>query len=343
MTGDAQQRSACIVRTGGMGDLLLITPVLRALRERFPGIEIDYVVGRPFADTVSGIPYLRRVLPWDKKADFRPGRFLPFVRDLRRARYDLFLNFQPSVKTTLMALGAHAGRTLTYRRIPGNDPATGRQVHAIDNFARTLAPLGVPQTLADKRLDFFVPPTVQIALEARLAAEAGVAPGEPLVVVNPGATHLVNRWPAARIADLFALLAQTVPGVRLALCGGPDDREMAQAILPLLRGGVRVTDFAGRTNIKELGALLARADVVVSGDTGPMHIASAVGTPLVALFGPADPDRTGPVGPRHLIVVNRDGLDCVPCRQRTCARGDNACMVNPVSYTHLTLPTKRIV
>ena len=81
-------------------------------------------------------------------------------------------------------------------------------------------------------------------------------------------------------------------------------------------------------SIKELGVVLERADVLVTADTGPMHIAAAVGTPIVALFGPADPNRTGPVGPkgRDLVVVNRDGLDCVPCRKRYCRRGDTACM-----------------
>ena len=94
----------------------------------------------------------------------------------------------------------------------------------------------------------------------------------------------------------------------------------------------RLANFIGATNLKESGALLARADALVTMDTGPMHLAAAVGCPIVALFGPTSPARTGPA-PNHvrrafqpLVLVHRDGLDCVPCMKRTCARGDRACL-----------------
>ena len=323
----AHPRRVCAVRLGGMGDILHTTPTLRALAERFPGVQIDYIVNPRFADALTGLPTIRRVITFDKSGgDMRVSRFLPFLRGLHRERYDLFLNFQRSAKTILMALASGAPRVITYRRDTGDDPATGRQVHAVENFALTLAPLGI-RHLADRHLDFFVPDAARERVLALLADE-DIGPDDPLVVLNPGASHEVNRWPPAQIGALFDVLADELPQVRLALCGGPGaDVAMAKAALEHTRRA-RVALLAGRTSVKELGALLARAQVMVTGDTGPMHIAAAVGTPVVALFGPADPDRTGPVGAKHLVVVNRDGLDCVPCRSRVCRRGDNACMVN---------------
>jgi ADP-heptose:LPS heptosyltransferase len=119
------------------------------------------------------------------------------------------------------------------------------------------------------------------------------------------------------------MFAALYPRARLVLSGGPGDVELAARIekntaAPLL-------NLAGKVKVKEFGALLARADTVVTADTGPLHIASAVGAPLVCLSGAADPDRTGRRIPRDLVVINRE-LSCVPCQAGYCRRGDIACM-----------------
>lgn len=321
-------RRVCVARFGAIGDLLMTTPTLRALTRFAPGVEIDYIVGKGLGEVLSGLPYVRRVIEFDKKADAKPARLLAFARNLRRERYDLFLNLQRSVKTVLFAMGSGAPRVLTYQRRRAPLPGTNRLQHTVDNFLDTLAPLGINGAAADRHLDFFIPDAARERVNV-LLGEAGIGPREPLVVVNPGVSDLVRRWPIAHIAAFFDEMAARRPDVRLALCGAPGgDMETARAILAQTKT-TTVVNLAGRTSFKETGALLARANVFVTGDTGPMHLAAAIGTPLVALFGPTDPHRTGPMSPpgRALVLVQNAGLPCVPCRSHTCARGDNACMV----------------
>ncbi len=319
-------RRVCVARFGAIGDLLMTTPTLRALSRLAPGVEMDYIVGSGMKDVLSGLPYLRRVIEFDKRINGRPAGMLAYIAGLRRERYDLFLNLQRSVKTVLLAVGSGAPRVLTYhrRRAPLPD---GRLQHTVDNFLDTLQPLGVDPAHSDRHLDFFIPGAARERVHA-LLGEAGVGPREPLVVLNPGVSDLVRRWPITHVAAFFDEMAARRPDIRLALCGAPGDVETARAILAQTNTAM-VTNLAGRTSFKETGALLARANVFVTGDTGPMHLAAAIGTPLVALFGPTDPHRTGPMSPpgRALVLVQNENLPCVPCRSHECARGDNACMV----------------
>ena len=322
----------CVLRFGAMGDILLTTPAVRALSRRYPSARIDFVVGKGAVPIVTGIPYISRTIEFDKLAtDALPFGFLAFLKGLREADYDLFVNFQPSVKTRVMAFASAAPRVLTFQKDRHIHPETGHMRHAVDDFYRVLEPLGVSSLgSSDRRLDFVVSPDAR-ARVADLLREEGLEESDTLVLVNPGASHPVNRWPPERIAEFFAAAGHDFPvSVRMGLIGGSADVASAEAIWERIPADIRprVMLLTGRLNVKELGAVIERASVVVTADTGPMHVASAVGTPIVALFGPADPFRTGPVGPtgKHLVVVNKDGLDCVPCRRRSCARGDTACM-----------------
>ncbi len=322
----------CVVRMGGMGDILLATPAVRALSRHFTDADgnapdIDFIVGRGMKDALTGISYIRNIIEFDKKgAHRRPAAFASFLREVKQARYDLFVNFHPSVKTFLMAVASGAPSVLTFRKDRRRQPDTGRVRHAVDDFTKELRPLGIAH-VDDRRLDFVVPDAAHAAVNSLLQAE-GIDERTPLVAVNPAASHEVNRWGMEKFVGLFENIAARMPGVRLVLTGGPGDVPLVNEIFEATDPEARIINLAGRVSIKELGALLARADVFVTGDTGPMHIASAVGTPLVALFGPADPDRTGPIGARHLVVVHNEGLSCVPCQLRYCARGDHACMAD---------------
>lgn len=320
----------CVVRYGGMGDILLATPAVRALSRHFDTNEIDFIVGRGMKAALEGIPYLRHIIEFDKDGpDAQLRNFLPFLRDLRSRRYDLFVNFHPNAKSILMALVSGAPRIITFRKDRRKQADTGRVRHAIDDFTKELMPLGIP-VVTDRRMDFVVPEIAHEKVRALLAAE-GIGLDDTLLVVNPAGTRDINRWPAPRFAEFLSRMAREMPRVRLVLCGGPGDVDLANGILAATDAAV--VNTAGRLRIKELGALLARASVVLTGDTGPLHIAAALGTPLVCLSGAADPDRTGPSNnPRDLVVIHRD-LPCVPCQGRSCARGDIACMTQmPVDW-----------
>ena len=312
-----------------MGDILLATPSVRAMARYFGTSDIDFIVGRGMKPALDGIDYLRTVTEFDKDgADARAAHFLPFLGHLRAQRYDLFVNFQPSIKTGLMAWASGAPHRITFRKDRRVQPDTGRVRHAIDDFAKELTPLGIAR-VEDRQMDFVVSDAARAKVAALLAAE-GVSPGDTLLVVNPAATRDVNRWPPEKFAAFFDALPSHLPHVKPLLTGGPGDVTLANGIAAATRTGV--VNLAGRVNVKELGALLARADVVLTADTGPMHIASSVGAPLVVLSGAADPNRTGPLGRQDLVVINRE-LSCVPCQARTCRRGDIACMTQmPVEW-----------
>ena len=332
MTGSASVKRICVVRLGGMGDILLATPAVRALSLHFDTHEIDFVVGKGMKNALIGIPYIRDVIEFEKDGnDARMSSFIPFLQNLRKNRYDLFVNFHPSLKTISMAVASGAPRVITFKKDRRKQAETGRVRHAVDDFTKELAPLGVGR-VDDRQMDFFVPAEATAHVADLLSGEFGIQSGDPLLVVNPAATRDINRWPPQKFVGLLNQLAVDLPQIRVAVSGGSTDVELAAEIVGGLRNPQRVANLAGRVTIKQLGALLARANCVVTADTGPLHIASAVRAPIVCLSGAADPDRTGPISPRDLVVINRD-LPCVPCQGRTCARKDIACMTEmPVNW-----------
>lgn len=336
MSTPTAPRRILIVRFGAMGDLVLTTPVIRALRRQWPQAEISYIVGRGLADTLRGHPDLAEVIEFDKREDARPARLLAFLKRIRARRYDLFVNLQRSVKTVLIGAASGAPLKVTYRRDGRVQPGSGQRLHAVENFLRTLAPLGITaeaQAAVGRHLDFVWPQAALSAVESLLDGH-GLGAGRPLVLVNPGASAPSRQWPVAQLAACLDEVATAHPDWGLALIGGRGaDQQTAKETLAAMRQPGRVVDLVAAVDLKQTGALLARADALVTMDTGPMHIAAAVGTPLVGLFGATAVDRTGPTPPPPgsrgvlpLALVHREGLDCVPCEQRECRRGDLACL-----------------
>ena len=145
--------------------------------------------------------------------------------------------------------------------------------------------------------------------------------GNGFIALNIGAAKPSNRWPEEQWAELAALILDRTDRA-VILTGGSEDSGRGSSIISLVGNEDRLLDFTGRTSLKQLGGLLLSADTVVTGDTGPMHIASALGIRTIGLFGPADPGRTGPFN--HLNLVVRSGVSCAPCGRRTCP--DLKCM-----------------
>ena len=323
---------ALFIRFGGMGDILLATPALRAVRATFPGIKIDFVVGGGMTDALSGHPDVRRILTFDKRGvDSRVDHFLPFLWRLARQRYDLVVNLHPSAKSYLMAAASGARTKLTFVKDMSLRPETGRVTHAVDDFYKVLSPLGVAP-LTDRSLDFYVPPPSRTRV-GELLSESGLGLAERLLVINPAASRPLNRWPLERFREVAAFWADQ-SGVRVAVTGAPpsfrtvmDGLDEVSLARQVADADPRILNLAGQLSVKEFGALLERADTLLTCDTGPMHIGAALGTPLVVLSGAADPDRTGPLTPNSTVLIDRT-LSCVPCRDRICRRGDVMCMQN---------------
>jgi lipopolysaccharide heptosyltransferase II len=295
-------RNILIIKPGAVGDLLQMTPVIRALRRTYPDAKITLMVGAESTATLfRNDPHLVRVMVHDRS---RTSLFTTWT-DLRKERFDLVLNFQRSnLRTWLLITAALPCRLLVYRK------ERQRSIHAVVNYLDTLAPLGIPAT--DLQLELFLDDASR-EFARDLFASRGLDE-RSVVALNPGATHTVNRWPAERFAELADLIAHSLPAKTLII-GGPDDTALAEDIIARSRS--KPLSIAGRTSLLQLGAVLERCSLLVSGDTGPLHMATAVGTRVIALFGAADPDRTGPVGTGHRIV-RAPSVACVPCRSRTC-------------------------
>ncbi len=309
MTGD-NFRNILLIKPGAMGDLLQITPVLRVLKGKYPDARISLLVGnRPSADLFRHNPLVHETIVFDRRGEHRSfsALFGLWLR-LRRERYDLVLNFQRSnLKAWLLVSAAFPCRILVYHK------AKGRVVHAVVNHLETVAPLGIDPLSTDPRLEF-VPGREAEQYAEEIFAGAGLR-GKTVVALNPGASFRIKCWPPRRFAQLGERLAHEL-GAGIILVGGGGERDLAEEICAGMTHSP--LDLVGRTDLMQLGAVLKRCALLVSGDTGPMHMATAVGTPVIALFGAIDPERTGPVGEGHMIIRHGE-IPCVPCVAKECA------------------------
>jgi lipopolysaccharide heptosyltransferase II len=275
------------------------------------------------APLVEGHPCVDHVHVWKRGGG--AAELARLVREIRAQRYDLAVDLQRIQKSAFLARSSGAPRVLGYdrarakelswlwttERIPPREHARHMVLHYLE-FAQHLG------ARAQQPRHLFPPDDAAEAWAAQFVRELG---GEP-VLVNLGASKPANRWMPERFGALARALTFE-PGVPVCLTGGPDDRSLAREAR-IAAGDARLSDLVGQTNLRQLVALTRRARLHVGCDTGPMHIAAAVGTPVVALFGPADPARTGPWGAGHRVL--RVPPPCAPCNRKTCNQARHACM-----------------
>lgn len=308
-----------VVRLSALGDVLLATPALAALRRRFPDAHLDLCTDARYAPLFEGHPALSGVVPHERRGGARS-----LARVWREGRYDVVVDLQHKLRTVLAARWARTGRRITFTKRRPRDwlPSllgwplrTG--AHAVDLYVRALADLDVPTLApAERRLHVNLSPSAVAQAEA-LLDERGMA-ATPWIAVAPGAAHATKRWGSARWAALGALVRERGLGEPLAVGGPGDAQEIAASGLP-----TAPLDLP----LPTLAALLSRARALVAGDTGPMHLAGAVGTPVLGLYGPTDPTRWGPLGPRDRVLTLR--MPCSPCSDHggpRCPLGTHACL-----------------
>jgi len=309
------------VRLGAIGDVTNALVFATALKEARPDVHVGWAVHPLARPLVEGHPSVDRVHLWRRGGGL--SGFARLVREIRAERYDVAVDLQRIQKSAWLARLAGAPRVLGYDRARTKElawlltrerlDARGTTRHMVEHyleFARHLgAPARAPRHLlpADAEAETWA---------AHLVEELGAAP----VVVNLGASKPANRWAPERFGALARALSED--GRAVCFTGGPDDRPAAERARAAAGAGPR--DLVGHTSLPQLVALLRRARLFVGCDTGPMHLAAAVRTPVIALFGPADPARTGPFGPAHLVL--REQPPCAPCGRKTCNQPRHACM-----------------
>jgi lipopolysaccharide heptosyltransferase II len=309
-----------LVRLERIGDLLMTHAAIVRARALWPEATIDLAVGSWNAPLAAMMPEVSRVLTVDVPWLAREGTghawpaLIRTARSWRTGRYDLAINFEPDIRSNALAWLSGATRRAGFwtgggGRLLTTALAFDPHAHVADNAARLLdavSPTGIGQPVPTSRL---VPDDAQRAAAARILS--GVSPGQRLVGLHVSGGRQSKQWHLDRFADVGRTLADA-ESCALVLTGSAGDRPLVDTVRAAL-GNVPVVDTAGHLTLPETAALLARLDVLVTGDTGPMHLASAVGTPVVALFGPSDPRRYGPRGgPSSILRVQ---LPCSPCGQ----------------------------
>lgn len=323
-----QPERIVVAQLAFIGDMVFTTPLLAALRELYPGARIT-VVGRPSAlGVLEDHPCVDATVAYDKeRSDAGAGGLFRLGRAVRRERPDLFLGVSRSARTAALAWLSGARLRVGFRE-PGRRLAYDLLVDRRDAETRLterplllLGPLpgAGPEAARPRRLNLVVRPDRRRAACERLE-EAGWQ-GERLVFVAPGAHYATKRWTEEHVAGFLDLVLARGE-FRPVLTGGPEESALIER---LLAGRPGVIDDRGG-GLSMLAAELTLASAFVGGDSGPTHIARAVGTPAIAIHGPTPADAVHDAGPYH--VVSR-GLDCQPCSTSgddECPLGHHRCM-----------------
>ena len=307
-------------KPGAIGDLLHTLPALKAVRKKFPSAHVTVVVSPGLESLIQGTPVADRVQTFDKSEIKRsPKAFINFASLIRNEHYDLFIDMQPSLRSLVLRWFSGARQVLVYRKRKMNE-AGDRRLHAVENFLETVRSLGYDVSADGIELPL-TPETLRNS--DRFLKERGFEDGRPLVALNcsVGAARPSRNWFPERFAALADRLIDDV-GAQVVFVGGKEDRDVVRSVLADMKN--KAISAAGELSLPDSVALLARCGCLVSADTGPMHLAAAVQTPVVGLFGSTDPRRTGPVGKGHQII--RKDLTCVPCEEKHCPYGTRACM-----------------
>jgi 3-deoxy-D-manno-octulosonic-acid transferase/heptosyltransferase-1 len=313
-----------IVKLSAIGDVIHTLPSLNALCRLYPDAHITWVIEEAAADLIKNHPYLEEVLVsrrkrWSK--DIRSGRLgnalreiNSFIKTLRQRHYDLVIDFQGLFKSSMIVFLSRGERKLGYdslqelsglflnEKIPED-----MNKHAVDRY------LDFPRYLGAKieNVEFILPPNKEAQANVRILLDKYNLQDKKFIAINPIAlweTKLWNNEKFARLADLINDNLQ----MKVVFTGS--EKETLDKITSSTNK--EIINLGGQTSLPELACLYQQARIVISTDSGPMHLAAAVGTPVIALFGPTDPARTGPYGFGHTIIKTE--LPCSPCFLKKC-------------------------
>ncbi len=312
-----------IIKPSSLGDVVQALPVLKSLRQKYPHARIDWLVNQELADILLDNPYLHTIHSWDRAGWRQPRSFLrafrdtlALVRNLRRARYDRVIDLQGLFRSAVLAY-LSGGKAITgfanaremapflYRKRV--ELPTG-EMHSVDRYVLAVA----GDVSAEKEFPIEFSPTDRQCME-NLLSRMEYDGNRPLILFVPGARWPTKRWPPENFAALAEVLVES-QGAQVGLIGSRAETPFVERISFLTR--YRTMNFSGKTTLKQLAFLFTKAALVVGNDSGPIHIAAAVGTPVIALYGPTSPTRTGPYGGNHTVLTSR--LPCSPCFSRKC-------------------------
>ena len=328
-----------IIKPSSMGDVLHAFPAVHALMASDSGLSVDWVINPAFAELLDYLPGIRRKILFRRR---ELGRFSSFfsaarelLRELRREKYDAIIDLQGLFRSALVGIFARGGllcgpaearekaARMCYRRKLRYPENTS---HAIEKNCAMIKDFSGLEKISSH----YPLPEVEKYSEAarRLLAENGLQ-GKKWIAIAPGARWKTKQWPPEFFAAAAHRIADRLPDYDFVLLGSPSEKELCAKVRNAAPT-VRFTDFSGQTTPGGLVEIIRHSELLVCNDSGPMHIAAAAGTPVLALFGPTDPSLTGPYGPQCRVV--RPDLDCIGCLSKSC----------PTEHCHSAVEPERL-
>ena len=321
-----QPRRILVIRLDLIGDLVLSMTVVRALKRTYPDAEIDLLALPSSAQIVKDDPDLSNIITYDPNVWRRPKALIQgrnwrdavsVVRRLRARRYDIAVSVFGNW-AAMLAVASGARRRVGFGResypgfmtdsVAGRHWQQGERLHEVDYCLKLARAAGVAVTPDDRIPRLFVAASVRDELD-ELLHKLGIGKDKPLIACHVSSNNgQSKRWPVPYWATLIDRLI-CERGAQVVLTGAPGDLPLIERVTSRMEQ--KAFNMAGKTSLAQLAALLQRADVLITGDSGPMHIAGAVGTPLIAIHGPTDPAQSGPVSPSATIL--KSGIWCSPC------------------------------
>ena len=317
-----------ILKPSSLGDVVQAMPLLRLLKQHHPDAQVDWWLAAELRPLLQGDPDLTNILSFERRRWRSPAYWpegLAQIRALRAAHYDWVIDLQGLARSALFAwlangaftIGLELEREGAHLAYDQAVPRPRDAQHAVDWYLAVALALGIP---THDRFEWLPQRTeITAAVEVKWPRDNFRWLG-----INPGARWDNKRWPAEHFAELVRQLAAANVNFRFALLGGPDDWQLTETIRRAAPD--RCVNFAGRTQLPELIEVLRRCDLLVTNDTGPMHLAAALRTPVISLFGPTRPDQTGPYGQEQFALSHP--LPCAPCMKSRCHWAESlACLL----------------
>jgi heptosyltransferase-1 len=308
-----------ILKPSSLGDVVQALPVLRLLKRSLPQSEIFWWLEAGLVPLLEGDPDLAGIIPFERER-WRSPRYWPeawrSLRTIRRHAFDWVIDLQSLMRSGVVAWLANGKLTVGL-----DDPREGargfydiivsrpsRHAHAVDWYLGVLSPLGIPidwnfQWLPDR-------PAVAAAVQEKWRPATS-----PWLILQPGARWLNKRWPVEYFAEVVRMVGKARPELRFAILGSRADSELGEAIARV--HPQRCLDLTGQISLPEMVEWIRLGELMLTNDTGPIHVAAALGKPVVAVFGPTNPRRTGPY--RQIEQVLQLKLPCIPCLKDYCA------------------------
>ena len=308
-----------LIRLSSLGDIVLTTPAIRAVRANFPNAYIAMLVAKQSADILRENPYLNEIITFDRLAkDKDTGEMRRVVCLLRERKFTLAIDLQRKFRTEILMYFSGATERVGKGRLCTVRVSEQGNKHATAHYFDILHAVGIPAE--DQKLELFLAESERRDAVQRLKAAGSVA-GKLKVGLFPGAGWKLREWMPERFAAIGDRLVEHF-NADVLIFGGQQESELVQKVANLME--MPAIPFAGNLQMRQLAACIEQCDLFLTNDTGPMHIAAGVGTRTVSLFGPGNHIRFQPLGVEHQII--RHDVPCSPCKQFTDKCKDNICM-----------------